>query len=79
MVNARNRRDWRTRLIQPDVAVPGGFVSLAPAVHRGSALVFERLADAQDDWRVGRYTYGLYGTPTVLELGARDGREISGS
>jgi cystathionine beta-lyase len=33
--------------------------------------VFERLADAQDDWRGGRYTYGLYGTPTVLELGAR--------
>jgi cystathionine beta-lyase/cystathionine gamma-synthase len=25
----------------------------------------------QDDWRAGRYTYGLYGTPTVLELGAR--------
>jgi cystathionine beta-lyase len=71
MVNGRNRRDWRTRLIRPDVAVPGGFVSLAPAVHRGSTVVFERLADAQDDWRVGRYTYGLYGTPTVLELGAR--------
>ena len=66
-----NRPDWRTRLIQPDVRAPGGFVSLAPAVHRGSTVVFERLADAQDDWRSGRYTYGLYGTPTVLELGAR--------
>ena len=66
-----NRRDWRTRLIQPDVGAPGGFVSLAPAVHRGSTVVFERLADAQDDWRAGRYSYGLYGTPTVLELGAR--------
>lgn len=66
-----NRRDWRTRLIQPDVEAPGGFVSLVPAVHRGSTVVFERLADAQDDWRSGRYTYGLYGTPTVLELGAR--------
>jgi cystathionine beta-lyase len=66
-----NRRDWRTRLIQPDVGAPGGFVSLAPAVHRGSTVVFECLADAQDDWRAGRYTYGLYGTPTVLELGTR--------
>ncbi|MEY9459697.1 cystathionine beta-lyase/cystathionine gamma-synthase [Bradyrhizobium ottawaense] len=68
---SENRRDWRTRLIQPDVQAPGGFVSLVPAVHRGSTVVFERLADAQDGWRTGRYTYGLYGTPTVLELGAR--------
>jgi cystathionine beta-lyase len=66
-----DRRDWRTRLIQPEVAAPGGFVSLAPAVYRGSTVVFEQLADAQDDWRAGRYTYGLYGTPTVLGLGAR--------
>lgn len=66
-----NRPDWRTRLIQPDVRAPGGFISLVPAVQRGSTVVFERLADAQDDWRSGRYTYGLYGTPTVLELGAR--------
>ncbi|MBS0533942.1 MAG: cystathionine beta-lyase [Proteobacteria bacterium] len=66
-----NRPDWRTRLIQPDVRAPGGFLSLVPAVQRGSTVVFERLADAQDDWRSGRYTYGLYGTPTVLELGAR--------
>jgi cystathionine beta-lyase len=70
-VRSGNRRDWRTRLIQPDVAAPSGFVALAPAVHRGSTVVFERLADAQDDWRAGRYTYGLYGTPTVIELGAR--------
>lgn len=66
-----NRRDWRTRLIQPEVRAPGGFVSLAPVIHRGSTVVLERLADAQDDWRAGRYTYGLYGTPTVLELGTR--------
>ncbi len=66
-----NRRDWRTRLIRPEVGAPAGFVSLAPAVHRGSTVVFERLADAQDDWRAGRYSYGLYGTPTTLELGAR--------
>ncbi|GGE03417.1 cystathionine beta-lyase [Aureimonas endophytica] len=68
---AASRRDWRTRIVQPDVAAPGGFMSLAPAVHRGSTVVFQRLADAKDDWRGDRYTYGLYGTPTVLELAAR--------
>ena len=57
-----NRRDWRTRLIRSEVGAPAGFVSLAPAVHRGSTVVFERLADAHDDWRAGRYSYGLYGT-----------------
>lgn len=68
---SNQRRNWRTRLVQPEAAAPPGFVSLAPAVHRGSTVVFDRLADAQDDWRTGRYTYGLYGTPTVLELGTR--------
>ena len=41
--------------------------------YRGSTVVFDRQADVSDDWRqteIG-YTYGLYGTPTVLELGAR--------
>ena len=35
--------------------------------------MFERQADVSDDWRQTEngYTYGLYGTPTVLELGAR--------
>jgi cystathionine beta-lyase len=35
--------------------------------------LFERQADVSDDWRQTEngYTYGLYGTPTVLELGAR--------
>ena len=41
--------------------------------YRGSTVVFERQADVSDDWRQTEngYTYGLYGTPTVLELGAR--------
>lgn len=36
-------------------------------------MVFASQADARDDWRQDRngYTYGLYGTPTVLELSAR--------
>ena len=63
--------DWRTRLVQSEVAVPGGFRSLAPAVHRASTTVFERIEDASEDWRPGAYTYGLYGTPTTVELGLR--------
>ncbi|MDH4065799.1 MAG: cystathionine beta-lyase [Acidobacteriota bacterium] len=63
---------WHTRLIAPASEVPAGFRSLAPAVHRGSTVVFDRLSEAVDDWRqAARYTYGLYGTPTTLELGKR--------
>lgn len=62
---------WRTALIQAEAAPPGVFTSLAPAVHRGSTVVFNRLADARDDWRSDDYTYGLYGTPTTRELGLR--------
>ena len=41
--------------------------------YRGSTVLFARQADVSDDWRqgAGGYTYGLYGTPTVLELAAR--------
>ncbi len=41
--------------------------------YRGSTVVFDRQADVSDDWRQTEsgYSYGLYGTPTVLELGAR--------
>jgi cystathionine beta-lyase len=41
--------------------------------YRGSTVLFEHQADVSDDWRQTEngYTYGLYGTPTVLELGAR--------
>lgn len=63
---------WRTRLIHSTASAPEGFHALTPAIHRGSTVVFERLADAIDDWRASSgYTYGLYGTPTTLELGAR--------
>ncbi len=41
--------------------------------YRGSTVLFERQADVADGWRQTElgYTYGLYGTPTVLELAAR--------
>jgi cystathionine beta-lyase len=63
-----NGPSWQTRLVQPSVRASPGFRSLAPAVHRGSTVVFDRLSDVRDDWRGGRYTYGLYGTPTTREL-----------
>ena len=64
---------WRSRLLHPSRRAPEGFRSLAPPVYRGSTVIFERTADIRDDWRqeLHGYTYGLYGSPTVLELGAR--------
>jgi cysteine-S-conjugate beta-lyase len=63
---------WRTRLIHSTANAPDDFHALAPAIHRGSTVVFERLADAIDDWRASSgYTYGLFGTPTTLELGLK--------
>jgi len=66
-------RSWKTRLIHSETSVPEGFASLVTPVYRASTTVFPNAAAANDTWRqheVG-YTYGLYGTPTVLELGAR--------
>ena len=64
---------WRSKLIHPGVRAPGDFHSLATPTYRGSTVVFARQADVSDDWRQTErgYSYGLYGTPTVLELGAR--------
>jgi len=66
-------KTWKTKLIHPDAHAPEGFSSLAPATHRGSTVLFPNAAAVQDTWdqhAVG-YTYGLYGTPTTLELAAR--------
>ncbi|MBR0684330.1 cystathionine beta-lyase [Bradyrhizobium manausense] len=64
---------WRSKLVHPTAQAPSGFRSLVTPTYRGSTVVFERQADAADDWRQSEvgYTYGLYGSPTVLELGAR--------
>jgi cystathionine beta-lyase len=64
---------WRSKLIHPGAHAPTGFHSLTTPIYRASTVVFERQADVSDDWRQSEngYTYGLYGTPTVLELGAR--------
>ena len=66
-------KSWRTRLIHSDAKIPQGYRSLASPTFRGSTTLFPSssvVTDTWDQWRVG-YTYGLYGTPTVLELAAR--------
>ncbi len=64
---------WRSKLIHPGAHAPTNFRSLAMPTYRGSTVVFARHADVTDDWRQSEhgYSYGLYGTPTALELGAR--------
>ncbi len=66
-------KSWKTTLIHSDARIPEGFRSLATPVYRGSTVLFSDAASVQDTWdqhAVG-YTYGLYGTPTTLELAAR--------
>lgn len=64
---------WDTTLIHPKAKAPEGFRSLVTPIYRGSTVLFERQADVVDDWRQTErgYSYGVYGSPTVLELGAR--------
>jgi cystathionine beta-lyase len=72
MTDAKVHHNWRTRLIHSNARAPAGYRSLVPPVHRGSTAVFESFAAVSDDWRQrAHYTYGQYGTPTSLELGAR--------
>ena len=66
-------KKWSTRLIHSDATVPAGFRSLNTPVCRASTVLFpnaEAVSDEWDQYEYG-YTYGLYGTPTVLELAAR--------
>jgi cystathionine beta-lyase len=66
-------KSWSTRLIHSDVQVPEGYRSLASPVYRGSTTLFPDAASVNDGWdqhELG-YTYGLYGTPTTLELAGK--------
>jgi cystathionine beta-lyase len=65
--------NWQTKLIHSDVKLPEGYRSLSTPVFRGSTTLFPNAAAATDDWRQDQvgYTYGLFGTPTALELAAR--------
>jgi len=72
-------KDWSTKLIHTDARVPEGFRSLATPVYRGSTTLFDDAHHVIDHWDQHKhgYTYGLYGTPTTLELAARVG-ELEG-
>jgi cystathionine beta-lyase len=66
-------RDWQTALIHSGATAPPGFRSLVTPVYRGSTTLFADAASVADVWDRDKrpYTYGLYGTPTTLELAAR--------
>ena len=65
--------DWRTKLLDPTPVARRDYQSLATPVYRGSTVVFDAQATVNDGWQQARngYSYGLYGTPTALELAAR--------
>jgi cystathionine beta-lyase len=65
--------NWKTKLIHSDARVPEGFRSLVSPTWRGSTVLFPNAAAPSDDWDQyeSGYTYGLYGTPTTLELAGR--------
>lgn len=64
---------WQTRVLHAQAKLPQGYRSLTTPVYRGSTTLFERAVNVNDTWDQERagYTYGLYGTPTALELAAR--------
>ena len=65
--------DWRTKLLNPSPQARRDYISLVTPVYRGSTVVFPDQASVVDSWQQARdgYAYGLYGTPTALELAAR--------
>jgi cysteine-S-conjugate beta-lyase len=70
---------WRTKLIHPAASAPPGFHSLAAPTYRGSTTLFDHAAELHEGWQHETpYSYGLYGTPTTLELAARIG-ELEGA
>lgn len=67
------QKHWKTRLIHPDAHAPEGFRSLTTPTFRASTVLFPNADAVQDTWdqHAAGYTYGLYGTPTTLELAAQ--------
>ncbi|MDB9874903.1 cystathionine beta-lyase [Amylibacter sp.] len=65
--------DWRTKLLNPTQIARQDYNSLVTPVYRGSTVVFDDQSSIKDDWQQSEkgYSYGLYGTPTTLELAAR--------
>ena len=67
--------DWRTKLLNPAPHARRDYMSLVTPTFRGSTVIFNSQESVKDDWRQADkgYSYGLYGTPTTLELAARIG------
>ena len=65
--------DWKTKLLNPAPRARTDYRSLATPVYRGSTVVFDKQSSVSDNWQQAEkgYAYGLYGTPTALELAAR--------
>jgi len=65
--------DWRTKLLNPTPRARRDYTSLATPVFRGSTVVFDNQSSVKDGWDQAEegYSYGLYGTPTALELATR--------
>ena len=65
--------DWRTKLLDPNPRARRDYKSLATPVYRGSTVLFDDQSSVKDslDQAENGYSYGLYGTPTALELAAR--------
>jgi cystathionine beta-lyase len=65
--------DWRTKLLNPTPKSRSDYRSRATPIYRGSTVLFEPQDDVNDNWQQDKhgYSYGLYGTPTTLELSAR--------
>ena len=63
---------WKSRILHSTPSTPEGFRSFATPVYRGSTILLGSMASAHDEWHFERgWNYGLYGTPTALELAAR--------
>jgi cystathionine beta-lyase len=64
---------WRTKLLDPTPRARRDYASLATPIYRGSTVLFNEQSAVTDDWRQAEngYSYGLYGTPTTLELASR--------
>jgi cystathionine beta-lyase len=65
--------DWRTKLLDPHPLARKDYTSLVSPVYRGSTVLFKDQSSVKDTWDQAEdgYSYGLYGTPTTLELAAR--------
>ncbi len=68
-----DNRDWRTRLLDPAPQSRRDYQSLVTPVYRGSTVVLDTSDTVADSWQQEKngYSYGLYGTPTTLELASR--------